>query len=155
MVAKKHSALIVSNDTRELQKLTEIVKNANCEVVQCQSASEAIGRATANDFQLAIFSEELESMNGHMVCKYFDEVSPQAEVIMLSSSLEEGGLSSRKPPCTWLKRPFESDAHVENLVRNCLERYNLRLRNDFLERHVAMSEKFEDDRPFFCYEPGF
>ena len=141
---RKHRALLVSNDSLELDKLADIVENANCEVVQCRSASEAIGRAAASDFQLAIFSEELESMNGHMLCKYFDEVSPQAEVIMVSSSLDAGGSSSRKPPCTWLKRPFESDAHVENLVRNSLERYNLRLRNDFLERHVAMSEKFED-----------
>jgi len=143
-VAKKHRALIVSNDLIELEQLTNIVERTNCEVVKCRSASEAIGRAAASDFQLAIFSEELESMNGQMLCRYFDEVSPQAEVIMLSSSLDGGGTSSRKPPCTWLKRPFESDAYVENSVRNSLDRYNLRLRNDFLERHVAMSEKFED-----------
>ncbi|MEE2901604.1 MAG: sigma-54 dependent transcriptional regulator [Myxococcota bacterium] len=143
-VAKKHRALIVSNDLTELNRLTEIVEKANCDAVKCQSASEAIGRAAASDFQLAIFSEDLESMNGQMLCRYFDEVSPQAEVIMLSSSLDGGGTSSRKPPFTWLKRPFESDAYVENSVRNSLDRYNLRLRNDFLERHVAMSEKFED-----------
>ena len=142
---RKHRVLVVDDDAQVLNELRQILIKLDCEFVLCASPSEAIGRASAQKFELAIFEENLDEMSGYQLVEYFDEVSPNAEIIMMTEdNLSSPPNESLSRPYERLKKPFGSSTEIRNLIRHALERHSLRERNDFLERQVAMSEKFED-----------
>jgi DNA-binding NtrC family response regulator len=139
--------LLVDGDGETLLALQSMRDRLDCDLVFCASPSEALGRSGVQDFDLALIEQtQAGEMSGIQLLGFLKEMSPGVEVIMMTScglppnseeALKQGAYA-------WLEKPFESSEQLVSTLLRALAHQTLRQRNEFLERQVALKDKFED-----------
>lgn len=114
--------LIVDDDAELRANLSEILKGADYHTDEASSGKEAIGKATAKDFDIMLLDLIMPKMNGIDVLTEMQRIKPKTKVIMITAfaTVENAVDAIRKGASDYISKPFKID-DLLNTIRSVLE----------------------------------
>jgi DNA-binding response OmpR family regulator/signal transduction histidine kinase len=132
-VVIREKILIVDDETTIQFVLVTLMNQLGHEVVNVSSAEEAIAKLETGPFALAMLDIVLPGMSGITLLGKIKELSPDTEVIMMTShaSIDTAIDALRKGAYDYIHKPFELD-DVTAAVQRVLQKRRLEMQNRVL-----------------------
>jgi DNA-binding NtrC family response regulator len=107
---RKKKVLVVDDDARSREALSELLALEGVEVEIACDARDAVGKLRHHSFD-AVLSDVMMPGNGHSVVDYVESIQPQAAVIVISACDEsdETRDSIERHAFRWLSKPVSAD----------------------------------------------
>lgn len=124
---KNIKMLIVDDEVRFLQTLTQRLTLRGFDVVAATNGAEALELARQQEFDLALVDLKMPGMSGEDVLVRLKKAHPYLEVIILTGhgSIDSAVNCTRAGSYTYLQKPCET----EDLLEVLKEAYHKRIRN--------------------------
>lgn len=143
---ERERILVVEDEEVIRHVLSSFLSEMDCEVEAAESAEDALGLLERSVFGAALVDIVLPGMNGIDFLKKLKAISPDTEVIIMTShaSVDTATQAIRSGAYDYLLKPFEEIDEVWETVKRALERRDLTLGNrqlllDLELRHNQLS----------------
>jgi signal transduction histidine kinase/DNA-binding response OmpR family regulator len=127
---RPHQVLVVDDEETIVFVLRSLVSNMGCDVTTTGSGTEVLELVERDRFSVVLLDIVLPGLNGIEVLDHIKQVSPDTEVIIMTSnaSVETAIEAIRRGAYDYIHKPFELD-EVSATVNRALEKRTLALRN--------------------------
>jgi DNA-binding NtrC family response regulator len=147
------SILLVDDDAAFRQVMAGELRRLNHEVEVAGSGEDALAKIRRRDIEVVLLDLRLPDMTGLDVLKALKEISPAAEVIMLTGhgSIDTAIESIRIGAFDYVVKPCPLD-ELQMRIQRALERRSLRHRTNLLERGLTppdLGSSFVGNSPEF------
>ena len=139
---KKIKLLIVDDEARFLNTLTERLSIRDFDVIATCAAKDALAQIEKQTFDLALVDIKMPGMNGEELLAYLKERQPELEVIILTGhgSIDSAQLCTRLGAFCYLQKPCETKDLLNVLKSAYAERLRAKLKLEEAEMTALLSE---------------
>jgi len=135
--------LIVDDELSMREFLAILLEREGYEAVMASSANEALAMLENNLFDLVISDVQMPGLNGIELLGRIKAKSPATAVLMMTafSAAEQAVEAMKLGAYDYIAKPFKID-EIKILVRNALEKSNLKRENTILKQTVQHRDSF-------------
>lgn len=133
--------LIVDDERIAVKNLEHVMKKEGYDVVATQSGQNALKYIEEQPFDVVLTDLKMEKVDGMQILKRCRELSPDAEVIMITgyATLESAVEAMKRGAFYYIAKPFKLD-EVRKVVREAVEKVRLKNENRQLREQIERYE---------------
>ncbi len=133
--------LIVDDERIAVKNLEHVMKKEGYEVVATQSGQNALKYIEEQPFDVVLTDLKMEKVDGMQILKRCRELSPDAEVIMITgyATLESAVEAMKRGAFYYIAKPFKLD-EVRKVVKEAAEKVRLKNENRQLREQIERYE---------------
>ncbi len=137
--------LLADDEQIARENLEYILKKEGYETVAVESGARAVEELAKKEFDLVITDLRMPQVDGMQVLERTKELQPDTEVLVITgyATVNTAVEAMQKGAYHYLAKPYQND-EVRILVRKALEKRDLQLRVQELQRQVEAQEGFPE-----------
>lgn len=134
--------LVVDDEPRLLDSLSELLRDRGLEIFTAASGSEAIARLAAGRYDLILLDLHLPDVNGHAVMDYINEHGIDTHVVIMSGGvwMEDVIGALRRGAHDYLRKPYSREA-LFKVISDTLDRRRIKQQSAGLATRLQASER--------------
>ena len=142
---KPGKILLADDEQIARENLAYILKKEGYEIVAVESGARALEELAKKEFDLVITDLRMPQVDGMQVLERTKELRPETEVLVVTgyATVNTAVEAMQKGAYHYLAKPYQNE-EVRILVRKALEKRDLQLRVQELQREVAAHQGFPE-----------
>ena len=152
---KPGKILLADDEQIARENLEYILKKEGYETVAVESGARALEELEKSDFDLVITDLRMPQVDGMQVLERAKELRPDTEVLVVTgyATVNTAVQAMQKGAYHYLAKPYQNE-EVRILIRKALEKRELQLRVQELQRQVAGHERISRTHRQKCQDYG-